>query len=93
MFFACVSIIDEGTGLSDEDLGHVFERFYRSKKTSNNVKGTGLGLFLCKAIAEAHNGKITVANREDRSGAVFTLKLPLNNTDGVSNQVIDFSVD
>ena len=91
--YACISIIDEGPGLSAEDLKHVFERFYRSKKTSNSVKGTGLGLFLCKAIAEAHNGRITVANREDRSGAVFTLYLPLNNPEKAGNQVIDFSFD
>ena len=90
---AYVSVIDEGPGLSSEDLGHIFERFYRSKKTSNSVKGTGLGLFLCKAIAEAHNGSITVANRTDRNGAVFTLSLPLSRSENKKNQVIDFSVN
>ncbi len=85
-----VSVIDEGPGLSPEDLVHVFDRFYRSKKTSNSVKGTGLGLFLCKAIVEAHGGKISVSNREDRSGAVFEFSLPLEYSAGKS-QIIDFS--
>ena len=89
--FAEISVIDEGPGLSSEDLVHVFDRFYRSKKTSNSVKGTGLGLFLCKAIIEAHGGKISVANREDRSGAVFTFRLPIEINDEKNNQVIDFS--
>ena len=85
-----VSVIDEGPGLSAEDLVHVFDRFYRSKKTSNSVKGTGLGLFLCKAIIEAHNGKISVSNREDQHGAVFEFSLPRDNYSGKS-QIIDFS--
>ena len=89
--YAEISVIDGGPGLSAEDLVHVFDRFYRSKKTSNSVKGTGLGLFLCKAIVEAHGGRITVANREDRSGAVFTFRLPREETLTRANQVIDFS--
>ena len=86
-----VSVIDEGPGLSPEDLVHVFDRFYRSKKTSNSVKGTGLGLFLSKAIIEAHGGKIRVDNRTDTHGAVFTFKLPITNIDIPKRQVIDLS--
>ena len=86
-----VSVMDEGPGLSPEDLVHVFDRFYRSKKSSNSVKGTGLGLFLSKAIVEAHGGKISVENRTDRSGAIFTFSLPLSDTRGRNQQVIDFS--
>ena len=86
-----ISVIDEGKGLSAEDLVHVFDRFYRSKKTSNSVKGTGLGLFLCKAIIEAHGGKISAANREDRSGAVFSFTLPMTAEKYGNSQVIDFS--
>ena len=89
--YAIISVIDGGPGLSAEDLIHVFDRFYRSKKTSNVVKGTGLGLFLCKAIIEAHNGKISVENRTDRSGAVFSFKLPLLEKNDSKSQVIDLS--
>ena len=72
-------------------MNHVFDRFYRSQKTSNNVKGTGLGLFLCKAIIEAHGGKIYVENRTDRTGAVFTFSLPLESSDEEKSQVINIS--
>lgn len=89
--FAYISVMDEGPGLSAYDLNHVFDRFYRSKKTSNSVKGTGLGLFLCKAIIEAHGGRISVENRQDRSGAVFTFSLPLENKEEGKSQVIDLS--
>ena len=87
--FANVSVMDEGPGLSPEDLVHVFDRFYRSKKTANSVKGTGLGLFLSKAIVEAHGGSIRVDNRTDRSGAVFTLSLPISSPVSGKSQVID----
>ena len=87
--YAYVSVLDEGNGLSPEDLIHVFDRFYRSRKTSNSVKGTGLGLFLCKAIIEAHGGNIRVDNRTDRSGAVFTFSLPLSVQGELKSQMID----
>ena len=86
-----VSVLDEGPGLSPEDMVHVFDRFYRSKKTSNTVKGTGLGLFLCKAIVEAHGGVMTAANREDRSGAVFTFTLPQGYDDVTPSRIIDLA--
>lgn len=89
--FAYIAVSDEGPGLSAYDLNHVFDRFYRSQKTSNNVKGTGLGLFLCKAIIEAHGGKIYVENRTDRTGAVFTFSLPLESSDEEKSQVINIS--
>jgi two-component system sensor histidine kinase KdpD len=87
-----VSVIDEGPGLSSEDLVHVFDRFYRSKKTSNSVKGTGLGLFLCKAIIEAHGGEMRVDNRTDRSGAVFSFSLPIKLSKEEKSQLIDLSL-
>ena len=89
--FGVISVIDEGPGIAPEDIIHIFDRFYRAKRTFNTVKGNGLGLFLCKAIVEAHGGKIRVENRDDRSGAVFTFTLPLDNPDSGRNQVIDFS--
>ena len=89
--WAYISVIDEGPGLSPEDIIHVFDRFYRAKKTSNSVKGTGLGLFLCKAIIEAHGGKIRVDNRTDTHGAVFTFCLPRYDTDTSNRQMINLS--
>ncbi len=88
--FVEVSVIDGGPGLSAETAKHAFDRFYRAKETFNQVKGTGLGLFLCKAIVEAHGGKIRAGNRTDvEHGAVFSFTLPLE-SDGKQSS-IDFS--
>ena len=75
--YVYISVEDEGPGIAVEDMVHIFDRFYRSKKTSNSVKGTGLGLFLSKAIIEAHDGKIRVDNKTEGHGAVFTFSLPV----------------
>jgi len=54
----CVS--DEGPGISPDDIPHIFDRFYRAQNAVKRTKGAGLGLFLSKAIIEAHNGRIWV---------------------------------
>ena len=79
--FVKISVTDEGPGLQNEDLKHVFERFYRSKKTANSAKGVGLGLYLSYGIITGHGGKMTAQNRTDRSGAIFSFTLPLNPDD------------
>lgn len=54
-----ISVIDNGTGISQEDLPHVFDQFYRTEKSrSRNLGGAGLGLAICKKIVENHGGKI-----------------------------------
>lgn len=74
---AFVSILDEGPGISESDLPHIFRRFYRGEKhRSRSSGGVGLGLSLVKHIVEAHNGKIEVKS-ELRKGSEFTLFLPL----------------
>jgi signal transduction histidine kinase len=54
----CVS--DEGPGIDPRDLPHIFDRFYRSTKAVKQTKGAGLGLYLARAIIEAHGGRIWV---------------------------------
>lgn len=69
-------VIDSGPGLAPEDMKRVFDRFYRSS-TSRTGEGTGLGLAIAQSIVHAHGGEITAGNRTDRSGAVFTVTLPI----------------
>lgn len=72
--FAYVQVEDYGIGIEEQDLNHVFDRFYRCDK-SRNAEGFGLGLSLSEKIAEKHGGKITVSSVSGR-GSVFTLYLP-----------------
>lgn len=67
-------VLDCGPGIPDEDLPHVFDKFYRVKRP-NNVGGIGLGLAICKGIVDAHGGRIQAENRPG-SGSVFTVWLP-----------------
>jgi signal transduction histidine kinase len=73
---AVLSVADAGPGIAEEDLPHVFERFYRSQPSRARASGGfGLGLSIVKAIITAHGGEIAVANGEE-TGAVFTVRLP-----------------
>lgn len=71
-----VSVTDDGVGISEEDLPHIFENFYRSPKTKKRRGGSGLGLSLSKQIIKGHSGEITVASEKGR-GSEFTFSLPL----------------
>ncbi|MBN2091351.1 HAMP domain-containing histidine kinase, partial [candidate division KSB1 bacterium] len=72
-----VSFIDTGYGISEEDLGKIFNEFFRSKnKEIQQISGTGLGLSIAKQIAELHNGRIDVKS-ELNKGSQFDVYLPL----------------
>ena len=73
--FVCVDIADTGIGISDVDLPHIFDRFYRCDR-SRSMSGTGLGLSLVKAVAQSHGGDIIVTSMPDQ-GSTFTLTLPM----------------
>jgi two-component system sensor histidine kinase KdpD len=72
-----LQIIDEGTGIPAQDLERIFDKFYRAQKADRVRAGTGLGLAISRGFVEAMHGTIVAANRTDRSGAVFTIKLPI----------------
>ena len=69
----CVS--DQGPGIAPDDLPHVFDRFYRSSGASRTTKGAGLGLYLSRAIIEAHGGRIWV-DPKPGEGARICFSLP-----------------
>ena len=69
-----ISIRDTGIGISEKDLLHIFERFYRGDP-SRPQTGAGLGLSLAQAIAQAHGGKIDVTSHPG-NGSAFTVTLP-----------------
>jgi len=72
-----VTVADEGIGVSKEDMERLFERFQRTDRSEvKNVKGVGLGLYICRSIIEAHGGSIEVASKGDK-GSQFTFTLPL----------------
>jgi signal transduction histidine kinase len=75
--FAVVRIRDNGIGIPEEELSHIFEPFYRvDKSRTRDTGGYGLGLSLCKAIMEAHDGKIEVTSGPEE-GTTVSLFFPL----------------
>jgi two-component system sensor histidine kinase KdpD len=74
--FALVAVADRGPGLPPGEEQRVFEKFFRGQRTKN-IYGVGLGLAICRAIVEAHGGKIWAENRSD-GGAIFFFTLPIN---------------
>ena len=69
-----LTIIDDGPGIAEDDLPHIFDRFYRSDR-ARNTPGTGLGLSIVAHTAEAHGGSVKAGNHPGK-GAKFILRIP-----------------
>ena len=69
-----VTVADRGIGIPQDDMGRLFERYYRGRNVSG-VVGTGVGLYLVKIVVDLHGGSITVESREGE-GSRFTMRLP-----------------
>jgi two-component system, OmpR family, sensor histidine kinase SenX3 len=71
---------DHGVGIPEDDMKRIFKRFYRvSHRTLAHVKGTGLGLFIVKAIAQKHGGRVFAESEGEGKGTTVTLELPRSN--------------
>jgi signal transduction histidine kinase len=66
---------DEGPGIDPADMPYIFDRFYRADRAARRTKGAGLGLYLARAVVEAHGGRIWVA-RQSEKGTQICLSLP-----------------
>jgi two-component system sensor histidine kinase KdpD len=73
----CLQVLDEGDGIPPTEVDHIFDKFYRVEKGDQVRAGTGLGLAISRGFVEAMHGTITAANRTDRTGAVFAIRLPI----------------
>jgi two-component system sensor histidine kinase KdpD len=70
---AC-SVADRGSGIDPMEQSLIFDKFYRARNRSQSTSGTGMGLAICRAIAETHGGSISVTSQPG-NGSVFTFTL------------------
>lgn len=78
----CISVIDNGPGVPDDQRERIFERFYQADQSRSVSEGTGLGLAICKHIVEAHGGRIWAEGNSRRAGGRFHFTLPRAETTG-----------
>lgn len=74
--YACISVADNGAGISEDQLEKIFERFYQSEP-GKKVTGSGIGLYYARALCTLHHGYIKAFNREE-GGALMSLILPVS---------------
>jgi signal transduction histidine kinase len=74
--FVEVIFKDAGIGMPESVISNLFQKFYRSHRSRETVAGTGIGLYICKAIVESHGGTISVSSEEGR-GSTFTVSIPI----------------
>ena len=91
--FVAIKVQDHGIGIPANVMGNLFHKFYRSHRSRETVAGTGIGLYISKAIVESHGGQIGVVSREGE-GSTFTITIPTyasvadKITDGSNSQLI-----
>ncbi|MDO6472332.1 two-component regulator propeller domain-containing protein [Maribacter sp. 1_MG-2023] len=76
--FLVIKVQDNGLGLAEKDIAHLFDRFYQGNSTSTKQEGTGIGLSLTKEFVELMNGSITVTSTVSL-GSTFVIQIPITN--------------
>jgi signal transduction histidine kinase len=85
---ASIEVADTGIGIAREELDQLFGRFFRaSSARDEHIPGTGLGLYISRAIVEAHGGSIDVAS-ERGAGTMFRIELPLASVPAATPQLV-----
>jgi signal transduction histidine kinase len=82
---AVLAVSDSGPGIPQQEIGHVFDRFFRGQ--SAHAGGSGIGLTVVRELVAAHDGEVTAANRPG-GGAVFTVSLPLAAAQSAASQAV-----
>ena len=91
--FLEISVCDTGIGIPQEQVAHIFDRFYRVESTQSHDwsdKGTGIGLALSKELVTLHHGKIDVHSIEGK-GTELVIRLPLGKAHLASDEIVDFT--
>ncbi len=88
--FVKVSVTDNGIGIPANVVGNLFHKFYRSHRSRETVAGTGIGLYICKAIVESHGGAIEVSSVEGQ-GSTFSFSVPIYASVADKLQANDFT--
>lgn len=83
-----VQFIDEGPGIAPEHIDHVFKRFYRVPDQTTSIRGSGLGLYICRQIIQAHQGHIHVSS-EYGKGTTFSIRLPIERQHVVDTSIFE----
>ena len=75
----CITVADSGKGIPDNQLENIFKRYYQLDNQTKAIVnwGTGIGLYYSRRLAELHHGSLVASNREEGTGAVFTLVYPM----------------
>lgn len=77
--FVDFSVQDSGIGMPENVVANLFQKFYRSYRSRETIAGTGIGLYISKAIVESHGGNISVRS-QDGHGSTFTVSIPIYST-------------
>jgi signal transduction histidine kinase len=72
-----LAVTDQGIGLARHDLKKVFAMFYRVRQPGENIRGSGLGLYIVRSVASEHGGSVSATSNGPGTGSTFTITLPL----------------
>ena len=74
-----ITVTDTGSGIPEEEMEHIFKRFYQADNATKGSKGTGIGLHLTHSLVELHHGEISCKNNTPAPGCQFIVRIPLGN--------------